>query len=137
MTRWRLMVAEALGWLVLARVLIAGPRLGRWRRLLGPVAAQPLAAAPNAGDRELAAAVARAAVRLPGGAKCLPQAIALHWMLRLRQRPSQLVIATLPGTDRGGLDSLHAWIEVDGEVLLGKLDQPFQPLIRFNSKHWY
>jgi hypothetical protein len=137
MMRWRLLVAEALGWLILARLLVAGPRLGWWRRWLGAIAAQPLAGAPNAADRHLAAAVERAATRLPGGAKCLPRAMALHWMLRRRSRPSQLVIATLPGSKRGGLDSLHAWIEAGGEVLIGALDQPFQPLVRFGSAHRY
>lgn len=137
MMRWRLLVAEALGWLILARLLVAGPRLGRWRRWLGPVAAQPLAEAPNAADRCLAAAVERAAARLPGGARCLPRAMALHWMLRRRTRPSQLVIATLPGSKRGGLDSLHAWIETGGEILIGALDQPFQPLVRFGASRRY
>jgi Transglutaminase-like superfamily len=137
MKRWRLLVAEALGWLVLARLLVAGPRLGRWRRWLGPVAHEPLTARPDAADHRLAAAVQRAAARLPGGAKCLPQAMALHWMLRRRSRPSQLVIATLPGAERGRLDSLHAWIEAGGEILIGGLDLPFQPLVRFGSAHRY
>jgi Transglutaminase-like superfamily len=137
MMRWRLLVAEALGWLILARLLVAGPRLGRWRRWLGPVATHPLADPPNAADRRLAAAVQRAAARLHGESKCLPQAMALHWMLRRRLRPSQLVIAALPGTERGGLDSLHAWIEAGGEILIGALDQPFQPLVRFGTSRGY
>jgi hypothetical protein len=132
---WHLLVAEALGLLILARLLVAGPQLGRWRRWLGPIAAGPLAEAPNAADRRLAAAVMRASVRLPGGAKCLPQAMTLHWMLRRRGRPSQLVIAALPGSKRGGIDCLHAWIETGGEILIGALDQPFQPLVRFGAMH--
>ncbi len=134
--RWRLLVAEAVAWLILARLLIAGPRLGWWRRWLGPVAAGPLATIPSAADCHLAKAVGRAAVRLPGGARCLPQAMALHWMLRRRSRPSQLVIAALPGMVRGGLDSLHAWVETGGAILIGELDQPFHPLVRFGRNEF-
>ena len=31
----------------------------------------------------------------------------------------------------GSLEDLHAWVEVEGQVLIGALDQPFHPLIRF------
>ncbi|MCZ8326303.1 MAG: lasso peptide biosynthesis B2 protein [Sphingomonadaceae bacterium] len=130
--RWRLLVAEALALLVLARVLVAGPPLGWWRRWLGPVADGARAEPPDRADRQLARAVERATQRLPGGAKCLPRAMALHWMLRWRHRPSQLVIAVLPGQERGGVDDLHAWIEAGGEILIGELDQPFRPIARFN-----
>ena len=130
--RWRLLVAEALALLVLARLLVAGPPLGWWRRWLGPVSAVARADSPAVGDRQLARAVERATQHLSGGAKCLPRAMALHWMLRRRQRPSQLVIAVLPGQVRGGVDDLHAWIETGGEILIGELDQPFRPIARFN-----
>jgi hypothetical protein len=130
--RWRLLVAEALALLVLARLLVAGPPLRWWRRWLGPLTSAPSADPPTTADHRLARAVERATQRLPGGAKCLPRAIVLHWMLRRRQRPSQLVIAVLPGSVRGGADDLHAWIETGGEVLIGQLDQPFQPIARFN-----
>lgn len=130
--RWRLLVAEALALLVLARVLVAGPPLGWWRRWLGPVAHAARVEPPDRADRQLARAVERATQRLPGGAKCLPRAMALHWMLRWRHRPSQLVIAVLPGQERGGVDDLHAWIETGGEILIGELDQPFRPIARFN-----
>jgi Transglutaminase-like superfamily len=129
--RWWLLVAEALGWLILARLLVAGPRLGWWRRWLGTIATQPLAETPNAADRRLAAAVGRAAHRLPGTSKCLPRAMALHWMLRRRARPSQLVIGVLPEQARGEIEDLHAWVEFGDEVLIGALDQPFFPLVRF------
>lgn len=130
--RWRLLVAEALALLVLARLLVAGPPLGWWRRWLGPLASVARTEPPQAVDRQLARAVERATQRLPGGAKCLPRAMALHWMLSRRHRPSQLVIAVLPGQVRGGVDDLHAWIETGGETLIGELDQPFRPIARFN-----
>lgn len=131
MIRWRLLVAEALVLLLVARLLVAGLRFGWWRFLLGPLAAAPATARPSANDRQLARAVDRAALRLPGQSKCLPRAMTLRWMLARRDRPGQLVIAVLPGAVRGGLDDLHAWVESGGEILIGELDQPFRPLARF------
>lgn len=130
--RWRLLVAEALAWLVLARLLVASVPLAWWRRWLGPLTAVARSDPPVGVDRRLARAVERATQRLPGGARCLPRAMALHWMLRRRHRSSQLVIAVLPGVARGGVDDLHAWIETGGEILIGQLDQPFRPVARFN-----
>ena len=133
MMRWRLLVAEAALLLLAARLLVASLQLRWWRRWLGPMAAGPGTALANDGDRRLARAVERAARRLPGNSKCLPQAMALHWMLARRSRPAQLVIAVLPGAVRGGLDDLHAWVECGAEILIGALDQPFRPLVRFGS----
>ncbi len=133
MTRWRLVVAEALLLLAIARVMVAGLRFGWWRRLLGPIAAAAACGSGSNADRLLAKAVERAALRLPGGAKCLPRAIALYWMLGRRNRPAQLVIAVLPGADRGQTDDLHAWVESGAEILLGELHQPFHPLVRFGN----
>jgi hypothetical protein len=77
--------------------------------------------------------VERACQRLPGTSKCLPRAMALHWMLRRRSRPSQLVIAVLPQQDRGAIEDLHAWVASGEEILIGALDAPFRPLVRFGS----
>lgn len=133
MKRWHLTVAEAAALLVLARLLISGLRFGHWRRWLGPLVQQSSGSPPSQADLRLANAVQRAALRLPGAYKCLPQAVALHWMLRWRGRPSDLVIAVLPGAQRGGLDDLHAWVEVGGTILIGALDLPFRPLGRFGG----
>jgi hypothetical protein len=131
MTRWRLLVAEAALLLLAARVLVACLQLRWWRGLLGPVAERSLPGSASDSDRRLARAVERAAWRLPGESKCLPRAMTLHWMLARRGRPAQLVIAVLPGAARGGLDDLHAWVELGPEILIGALDQPFRPLVRF------
>ena len=131
MIRWRLLVAEAALLLLAACLLVASLRLGRWRRWLGPVATAATAGIASDHDRLLAKAVDRATLRLPGQSKCLPRAMALHWMLARRGRGAQLVIAVLPGAARGGLDDLHAWVEAGDEVLIGALDQPFRPLARF------
>ena len=120
---------EAMAWLILARLLVARVRFGRWRRWLGaPVAAQSgdplLRLDANLAQRRLARAVMRATGRLPGESRCLARAMALHWMLRLRAMGGVLHIGVLPGSDRGSLDDLHAWVTRSGEVLLGADDQP-------------
>ena len=120
---------EAMAWLVLARLLVAQVRFGRWRRWLGaPVAAQSgdplLRLDANLAQRRLARAVMRATGRLPGESRCLARAMALHWMLRRRELGGVLLIGVLPGAARGTLDDLHAWVTRSGEVLLGADDQP-------------
>lgn len=133
MIRWRLLVAEAALLLLAARLLVASLRLGHWRHWLGPVATAATNGIATDSDRLLAKAVERATLRLPGQSKCLPRAMALHWMLMRRGRPGQLVIGVLPGSQRGGLDDLHAWIEAGNEVLIGRLELEFRPLARFGS----
>lgn len=115
---------EAMTWLVLARFLIARVPFGHWRSWLGtPVA--PLADDPdlrleaNLAARRLARAVVRAAGRLPGRSRCLAQAMALQWMLRRRGLDGVLHIGVLPGSARGTLDDLHAWVVRHGEVVIG------------------
>ena len=125
--------AEAMAWLILARLLIARVAFGRWRRWLGtPVA--PLADDPrlhldaNLAQRRLARAVDRAAGHLPGESRCLARAMALHWILRRRAMGGVLHIGVLPGSDRGSLDDLHAWVTRLGEILIGASDQPHRAL---------
>ncbi len=132
----RLETLEAIALLCGARLLIAVLRFERWRNWLG----EPVGAASgNSGGSSdsdpagqyYARVVQRALRHLPLTLKCLPQAIALHWMLHRRKRPSQIVIAVLPEAHRKGRDDLHAWVELGGQVLIGESDLPHQPLIRF------
>lgn len=125
--------AEAMACLILARLLIARVPFGRWRRWLGtPVAPQTddprLHLDANLAARRLARAVDRAARRLPGESRCLARAMALHWMMRRRTLGGVLHIGVLPGSERGSLDDLHAWITRLGEVLIGASDQPHRAL---------
>ena len=131
--RGRWATAEAMVWLILARLLIARVAFGRWRRWLGtPVAPQAddprLHLDANLAERRLARAVARAAGRLPGESRCLARAMALHWMLRRRAIGGVLHIGVLPDRNRGSLDDLHAWVTRLGEVLIGASDQPHRAL---------
>lgn len=122
-----------MAWLVLARLLVARVRFGRWRRWLGiPVAPQASDATlrldANLAQRRLARAVIRAAGRLPNESLCLPRAMALHWMLRRRGLGGVLHVGVLPGGARGTLDDLHAWVTRSEEVLLGGDDKPHAAL---------
>ena len=133
---------EAMAWLILARLLIARVRFGRWRSWLGTPVAPPaddprLHLDANLAQRRLARAVERAAERLPGETRCLARAMALHWMLRLRAMGGVLHIGVLPGHTRGGLDDLHAWVTCSGEVLIGATNQPHRALfVAANPREW-
>ena len=124
---------EAMAWLILARLLIARVPFGRWRRWLGTPVVPPtddprLHLDANLAQRRLARAVDRAAGHLPGESRCLARAMALHWILRRRAMGGVLHIGVLPGSDRGSLDDLHAWVTRLGEVLIGASDQPHRAL---------
>lgn len=122
--------------LTAARCLIALFRLNLWRGLLGESLddAGP-AAAPSATARALAAAIERGSMRLPFTCKCLPRALALHWMLRWRGLPSQLVITVLDPAHRGEGENLHAWVEAGGAILIGAIERPYVPLARFGTRN--
>lgn len=132
--RWRLLVAEAMACLIAARTLIGLVRFDRWRALLGePLGEGKTRAVPSEAASILARAVQRGADRLPFTAKCLPRAVALHWMLRRRGLPSELVITVLDPQRRGESDAVHAWVEAGGTILIGAIDLPFVPLARFGA----
>ncbi len=105
--------------LLLARLAIGFVALPRWRGRIG-LAGQPDPAKQTEAQK-LAAHVRRAAARLPVAGKCLPQALALGWMLRRRGVPHRLVLAARPAKAREGRDDLHAWIECGDIVVLGQL----------------
>jgi Transglutaminase-like superfamily len=130
--RWRRLVGEAMLRLVWARLLIAAIPLRHWRGLLGsPSASRSANGSADAETRLIAQAVVRGANRLPFTCKCLPQAVALHAMLRRRAKPSRLVIAVLDPGQRGTFDNLHAWVESGGDIVIGALENPFHPIVSF------
>lgn len=109
--------------LVVARFLIARIAFGRWRASLGRIASGNKTL-PASSQRERAMAegcghaVRRAARRLPGSL-CLPQAMALQWMLRRRGVPATLLMGVAGhGARHGALGDLHAWVEMGGAPLL-------------------
>ena len=108
-----------------ARLLVACVPFNRWRQGLG----YPVADGPSQSDQRDASQLARdvewAARRLPLEMKCLPRAMALSWMLRRRRIGHAVVIAVRPSGLRRSPDSLHAWVEVGGEIILGDLPGPW------------
>jgi Transglutaminase-like superfamily len=116
--RWR--TAEALTLLCWARLLIAFVPFERWRGTLG--LGGPARTADAVRDATL---VTWAATRLPFEFKCLPQAMALSWLLRRKRLGHTVVIAVRLARMRGSADAFHAWLEVDGQTILGDLPGPW------------
>ena len=119
----RRLTLQAAAALIAARWRVRLVPFGRWSAGLG------LAGTASAHQQQLANRLARhverAAWRLPGTSKCLPQAMALSHLLRVRSIPHRLTLAVRPRTARGGLDDLHAWVSCGGVIVLGDLPGPW------------
>jgi len=132
----RIYLAVAVGYLLRSRV-------GHLTHRAGNLIAPALAPAPDAGkssDRRARIdpvkaiwAVEAAARHVPWRADCLIQAVAAsRWLLRHGYAPVLRV-----GVARSGTGDLlaHAWLELDGDIVLGKTDGagtqyvPFQSLV--------
>jgi Transglutaminase-like superfamily len=111
------LVAEAVILLLIARLLIRFDPLRWWRASLGRVGPCPHLCGKRS-NRQVVRAVIRATQRLPLEMICLPRAMAVQWMMRRRQ-PSALVFGTLPERGTANLRALHAWVEVDAEIIIG------------------
>lgn len=110
--------------LLAARLLVAAVPFRIWRQWLGRRPSAPAPADASAA-RRLAAQVERAAWRLPFAIKCLPQAMALSWLLQRAGLSHAVVFAARPPGHRDGSDDLHAWVEVGASVVLGDLPGPW------------
>lgn len=64
---------------------------------------------------------------------CLPQAIALQWMLSRRAIASSLNIGILPISARGTSDDLHAWVNWDDRVVLGDSGGAHATVLQFRK----
>lgn len=124
----RLRTVRAMALLCAARILVATVPFRIWRKGLGRSGTAAAAPDPVAA-RRFAAQVNRAGSRLPFTTKCLPRAMALSWLLQYAGSPHRLVLAVRPPELRGGDDALHAWIEVDGHIVLGDLPGPWLRLL--------
>lgn len=99
-----------------------------FRRVQGLVARPaPGPSAQGHGEARLVTwAVATAARHIPF-ATCLPQALAAQWLLARAGYRSELKLGIAPGAGRP-VDA-HAWLELDGEVVIGGPDVArFTPL---------
>lgn len=109
--------------LVLARALVRFVRFDAWRSRLGWSGNADLDQHDTA--RRLARHVERAAIRLPGTSRCLPQAMALSWMLRTAKVPHSVAVMVRPKAARGGADDLHAMVNCRGQIVLGNIAGPW------------
>lgn len=120
--RRRMQVVEAMILLLAARLLIALVPWRIWRSSLGHRAwAAPAAkdiAWPAVG--EVTRAVRRATGRSPIAMACLPRAMAAQWMLVRRGFAPRLIIGVAPPDSAGPAHKLHAWVEVDNRIVIGK-----------------
>lgn len=129
--RLRFQVLRATVLLAVARFLVRFVPLRVWRASLGVVDSAPASIDWTQRDCDLSTLrraltsgriVDRAAEILPGLSRCLPRAVALQWILRMSGIPAALVIA-FHIEDRSGHDAYHAWVERDGEMLVGHCDR--------------
>ncbi|MBI4500160.1 MAG: lasso peptide biosynthesis B2 protein [Gemmatimonadetes bacterium] len=85
------------------------------------VSAPPVYARDRGAPGRIAWALGALAPRLPGKNTCLIQALAAHAMLRRRGYPSELRIG-VSGKDPAGAIKAHAWVECEGRVVVGDLE---------------
>ncbi|MFL6757704.1 MAG: lasso peptide biosynthesis B2 protein [Sphingomicrobium sp.] len=133
--RWRsrLRTATAIAALCGARLVVAALPFNWWRGTLG--GKSEMGAADNAvvDALRLAAHVEWAARLLPFPTKCLPRAMALSWTLRSRRIPHRVIFAVRPPAQRTPDDQLHAWVEIEGETILGGLPGPWVETLRMGT----
>lgn len=130
--RLRRRTLRAMALLCRARLLVALAPLARWRGSLGHAGGAGGEDALREAAR-LARHVERAAARLPFATKCLPRAMALSWLLRGEGIAHVLVIAARPRAGRAEENSLHAWVECGGRIILGDLPGPWLDVLRIGE----
>jgi hypothetical protein len=117
----RLLLLEALAWLILAKLLIHGipfrwlaPRLGK-RMTQSPATVTPK---EQAIGKRIGWAVEAVARHSPMKFVCFPQAVAAKWMLRRRGLTSTLYL----GLKMESEDKLaaHAWVRLGDRILTGR-----------------
>lgn len=114
---WKRMLAvEAALWLLLARLFVGRVPMRYWR-LDADTGANGGGGSSRSG-LAVGWAVRRVANRLPFETKCLPRALAAHWMVRRRGGASCVVF----GVRRAAPErrpEYHAWLVMDGATVIG------------------
>jgi hypothetical protein len=80
---------------------------------------------------QVAWAIDAASRRLPG-TTCLPRAMAAHFLLGRLGQKSDLRLGAALKPD--GLLEAHAWVEVEGRVIIGGAVEGFQRFVPFQEK---
>ena len=114
-----------------ARWTVAVIPFERWRKTLG--ASGKSARVDLREAKRLAAHVEWGARWLPFPTKCLPRAMALSWILRRRNLSHTVVFAVRPASQRGLDDDLHAWVEVEGNKIIGDLPGEWVETLRLGD----
>jgi hypothetical protein len=122
----RLLVHAALLHTLVA-VLLPLVRYGRLMRWGGAVY-RPSAAAIAVRPDRVVWAVESASATLPPGGTCLSRAIAAHWLLARGGRASTIQFGVAP---HPVAPVAHAWLEVDGQPILGAPS----PATRYTTLH--
>jgi hypothetical protein len=116
--------------LALARALVAAVPFERWRGTLG----SSKGAVAKSESKRLAAQIEWAAQRSRFSSKCLPRAMALSWLLRARGISHEVVFGVRPAELRTADEALHAWVEIDGQILIGELPGPWLETLRLGKR---
>lgn len=120
--------------LCVARLVIATTSFKRWRHTLGGSGTKRTLEPAAIEAARLANHINWAAKLLPFETKCLSRAMALSWLLRLRETDHCVVFAARPAEFRGANDQLHAWVEVDDKIILGDLPGPWFITLRLGRR---
>ena len=111
------MALEAAFALLVARILVQYVPMRFWRYHVDTSADST--PAPLRVPRKVGWIVRKVARRLPFRARCLPQAMAVQWMLRRRAIRSRLVFGARRGTAPKTTLEFHAWLIAGGECVIG------------------
>ncbi|WP_181869929.1 lasso peptide biosynthesis B2 protein [Halomonas sp. DQ26W] len=127
----RRLVLEAARWLLLSWMFVRGLPFRYWCSLLGEPAPGEIDIESLHSDswavREICWAVAAVNRAMGNRFTCLMLAMAAQRMLTRRGISSSLVLGTLTKRNEVGklIIKAHAWLRVDGELVMGKHDSRF------------
>lgn len=123
--------------LTVAHVLTRRVAYRRWSRLLG-TAGSVGAAIGAEGDcvraTRIGRIIDRVADRHPWRPVCLPRAMCARWMLNRRGVVNTMFVGVEPDAGAGEARMLHAWLEVGGVTVTGRItDRDIRPIARFGG----
>ena len=128
--------SRAMAEILRAKWLITRSPIADWRHQIGLSQSEPIDDGTMQEAQIWANHVDRAARRLPIGAKCLPQSIALSRILNELKIAHRVVIAHQRETlaSQENPDKLHAWVEVGAAKVLGDLPGNWHVILRMPEK---
>ena len=120
----RLLVLEALAWLIWARLLVWVVPFRRIARKLGghmsETSLEDLSVTDDQTALRISWAVEMSAHYFPLSLVCLPQAMSAKWMLRRRRVPNTLYLGIRSDPKKPGHMLAHAWLRCGPRVLTGR-----------------